>query len=960
MSITKNVVIKASNNEIFIDHLFEVVAVEYQEDNRLKVLDNFTWEVYPNYEVTQENNLFTFHLAPKSINFFRKKQQNYNNGDEITIKGYQATTGISISRVFKINTRTLKGKLIHFIQPNLEYSGSNFSWDLWTYNQDGINASAQNFEFESDYGLVSEVNKDYVIARKKSWGDHWFHEWTEQTSSFKLEDKVTNYYIINGQHKLFTHLAEIILCLNPCIEFAVMDDASQIKAYLSHPPLSDTNFSLVINQELCTNVHYTILHKEITFNHLPHHIAANDLLEIRASKTYPPRKVLMRKYLDNFSYDKDDLGVTFKQKTIQLKLWAPTAIKAEIMIYFTKDQEIEHPSFTYAMDYEPKHGLYTAQIEQMNHENRYYLYKLYFYEINLHGECAITTNYVMDPYAIGASVNGQRGVLLNINSNAVTPRQWYDENKLHIKWQDEFCNPIIYELHVRDFTWHESSGINKLFRGKFMGLTQSDTVYTNHENTMKVTTGIDHLVELGITHVHLLPIFDFATVDESIADEENQRNWGYDPQNYNLPEGSYSLNPYDAGFRIFETRMMINKFHVNGIKVIMDMVYNHMYSTEYLDKIVPGYYFRSDEYGKLTNGSGCGNELATERKMAGKLVVDSILHWQKNYKIDGIRLDLMELIDFDTMQTIVKKTQVINDKFLIYGEPWKAGYSPLQNGTYKTRQKNHKFAIFNDVFRDAIRGDNNLSHGFISGQPHNYNINLNIIEGLKGSINTLMAHPLESINYVDAHDNYTLWDQIEKSHFQHIVSGKFQANINDNILDNVLVRKNLLGLTIVLLAQGVPFLHGGVELLRSKQGEHNSYKGNDGINMMQWANKLKYKVVFDYIKGLIQLRKLHPAFNIQSSQEILKHVHVYPAHNDIGSGVIIYHLKDYPNSDTWNNIIIIFNATSIDDYEINNLVPQAIWNIVVNHHIAGTEIIAVAQKGELPKMKAHSVLVIYN
>ncbi|MEN9391132.1 MAG: hypothetical protein RL017_429, partial [Pseudomonadota bacterium] len=878
MLTNKNLIIKASTNEIFIDYPLEVVVVELLEDSTVKVINDFTWEAYPNYQVTQTNNIFTFHLKPKLANFFKRKTKKYKHGDEVTLKGYQAATGIFISRVFKINVCKFTGKLVHFIQPNMEYKGNNFSWNLWCYNQDGIDAAAYDFEFESEYGLVAQTNKDYVIVRKKSWGEQWLDEWAEQTPSFKMEANLTNYYLINGYNKIFTSLAEVILCLNPRIEFAVMDDASQIKAYLSHPPQIDTIFSVVINHQVCPNIQYTIMHKEITFTHVEQHLLANDLVEIRTNKTYPPQKVLLRKYLDNFSYDKDDLGITFKHQMIQLKLWAPTAIKAEIMIYYTRDQDIEQASYIYAMEYDKKHGLYTAEIEQMDHENRYYLYKLQFYEFNLLGECQIKTNYVVDPYAIGAAVNGQRGVLLNINSNPVTPRQWHDENKSNIRWQDEFCNPIIYELHVRDFTWQQNSGVNPLFRGKFMGLTQDGTFYADANNATKVTTGIDHLVELGITHVHLLPIFDFATVDETVTDQSNNRNWGYDPQNYNIPEGSYSLNPYDAGFRIFETRMMINKFHVNGIKVVMDVVYNHMFSTKYLEEIVPGYFFRSDEYGKLTNGSGCGNELATERKMVGKLVVDSILHWQKNYKIDGIRLDLMELIDFDTMQFIVKKTKSLNHKFLIYGEPCKAGYSPLQNATYKTRQKNKNFAIFNDVFRDAIRGNNNLSHGFVSGQPHNYNINLNIIEGLKGSINTLTANPLESVNYVDAHDNYTLWDQIEKSHYQNIEAGKFQLNIHENILDDVLVRKNLLALALVLFAQGIPFLHGGVEILRTKQGEHNSYKGNDVINMLHWENKLKFKPVFDYIKGLIELRKQHPAFNMQSSYEVLEHLHVYPAY----------------------------------------------------------------------------------
>ena len=590
-------------------------------------------------------------------------------------------------------------------------------------------------------------------------------------------------------------------------------------------------------------------------------------------------------------------------------------------------------------------------------KNKYYLFKLYFKYRN-DKEIDLKVKYAIDPYAKAVSVNGEKGVLLDINDKESKPKYWENDKRPFIENMED---TILYEMHIRDFTIDENSGVSQRIRGKFLGAVQEGTFYIDKESKKKCKTGIDHLKELGITHVHIMPCFDFDSVDEKKINDKSNRNWGYDPKNYNVPEGSYATNPYKPNVRIIEFREMVKKFHANGIRVVMDVVYNHMASTENLENIVPYYYFRTGDFCDLTNGSGCGNELATERPMVRKLIVDSIIHWVKNYNIDGFRFDLMELIDKETIDEIVLKVKEIDKNIIIYGEPWKADYSPLKNGTYKGSQKGKDFSIFNDTFRDAIRGDNSPSWGYINCDAHNRDKAWSVIEGLKGSIYTITKLPRESINYVSAHDNYTLWDQIEKSMDCNIENGQYQNIRDKNIFENYKVRQLVLGVGIILTAQGIPFLHSGVEFLRSKQGDHNSYRSLDNINKINWADKIKYYEVFSFIKGLIKIRKGHKAFRKSSDLDIRNNQNIFFINNDENSGVIISHL--YNNSDDkWENILVIYNATSIDDYDVNYKIPKSHsgkWNIVVNNKYAGENIIDTVDENNIPKIKSHSMLMLF-
>ena len=741
--------------------------------------------------------------------------------------------------------------------------------------------------------------------------------------------------------------------VNCKIRCAVMDLDNEIKIFLNDNYLNSDTYSFFINNKEIENFSMDVLEdrKTIIIKDIPN-IIASDILEIKINDKY--YNVILRNFLNKFYYDKDDLGVTFDKNRIRIKIWAPTAYRIQICLYNYYNEHIDRPCEVHEMSFNSDSGVYDVELNKIN---KNYLFKLYFKYRN-DKEIDLKVKYAIDPYAKAVSVNGEKGVLLDINDKELKPKYWKNDKRPFIENMED---TILYEMHIRDFTIDENSGVSQRIRGKFLGAVQEGTFYIDKESKKKCKTGIDHLKELGITHVHIMPCFDFDSVDEKKINDKSNRNWGYDPKNYNVPEGSYATNPYKPNVRIIEFREMVKKFHENGIRVVTDVVYNHMASTENLENIVPYYYFRTGDFCGLTNGSGCGNELATERPMVRKLIVDSNLHWIKNYNIDGFRFDLMELIDKETIDEIVLKVKEIDKNIIIYGEPWKADYSPVKNGTYKGSQKGKDFSIFNDTFRDAIRGDNSPSWGYINCDAHNRDKAWRVIEGLKGSIYTITKLPRESINYVSAHDNYTLWDQIEKSMDCNIENGQYQNIKDENIFENYKVRQLVLGVGIILTAQGIPFLHSGVEFLRSKQGDHNSYRSLDNINKISWADKIKYYEVFSFIKGLIKIRKGHKAFRKSSDLDIRNNQNIFFINNDENSGVIISHL--YNNSDDkWENILVIYNATSIDDYDVNYKIPKnhsGKWNIVVNNKYAGENIIDTVDENNIPKIKSHSMLMLF-
>lgn len=937
-----NFEITASEDFITPGFSLDIVAVWHSQFQRTEVVDG-KWDISPHNDAISfiDGSL----LVDKKI----------IGVDPVTIC-CTASNGLCAKRSFKIIKSERTGQLVHFIKSDKGYSGKDFKWNLWTYDEGGVSVNV-DFHSESDFGVSAICYHSHVIARKVAWGPGWHNDWAEQTHSFELGDE-DNYYIIYGENSIYTSLADVVEHTNPRIEYAVMDEPNKITAFLSHEVIGDTKFNLYINDKIQDTTSYCATEKQVEFSNLPEPIEPDALVEIRANNTFLPCKVTMRNILNNYYYPLNDMGVIFTDTSISFRIWAPTAKKVELLLYSDWKKRIEKPEFVFNLNKEGA-GTFHLEISKESVEKKYYLYKLYFNDMDIYGKHQDTITYAVDPYARSVCVNGNKGYLIDIDSPITLPDGWINHKSPELINKED---AIIYEMHIRDFTISTASGVRRELRGKFLGASLGGTSYL--ENGIEVATGVDSLVELGITHVHLLPVFDFSSVDESAVDAPKNRNWGYDPKNYNTPEGSYSVDPYNPLSRVLELRRMIQGFHQKGIRVVMDVVYNHMTETTNMDNIVPGYYFRTDKLGKFTNGSGCGNELATERPMVSKFIIDSILHWVKNYKIDGLRLDLMELMDYTTMLEIVDQVHAIDPSILIYGEPWMASDSPLVNRTYRGSQRGKEFSIFNDWFRDAIRGNNDPGHGFINGEQHSPYNGLRVIEGLKGSISKLTTKPRESINYVDAHDNYTLWDHIEKSQYKTTPKGSYRKNFTDNILASVRVRQNLLAIGLILTAQGIPFLQGGCELLRTKNGDHNSYRSNDEINAIHWSDKIRFKQVFDFVKGLIELRKTHPAFRISSPDVLNEHLHIYTAHHNDRSGVIISHFKNNANNDSWKDIVVIYNSTAIDGYEINELLPynsNGIWHIVVNHEFAGTKTLEIYENGtNLPPMRSHSMLVIHN
>lgn len=472
----------------------------------------------------------------------------------------------------------------------------------------------------------------------------------------------------------------------------------------------------------------------------------------------------------------------------------------------------------------------------------------------------------------------------------------------------------------RDLSIGEDSGITN--KGKFLGLTEEGT-----KGPGGVSTGLDHIKEMGITHLHLLPSFDFRSIDETTLDENNF-NWGYDPQHFNVPEGSYATDPYNGEVRITEFKEMVKALHENDIRVVMDVVYNHTGASSDSDfsKIVPGYYYRFNEDGTFSNGSGTGNETASERSMMRKYMVDSVVYWAKEYGIDGFRFDLMGLHDIDTMNEIRAALTEVDPSILIYGEGWTGGDSPLPDKE-KARKKNMRrmggIAAFSDDIRDALKGHvfTDEDPGFVSGAE-------NLQESMKFGIVASLDHPgvnyeevkystspNQTITYVEAHDNLTLWDKL-------VIS-------NPEASEEERMKMHRMANAAVLTSQGIPFIHAGSEFYRTKDGDHNSYKSPDSINQLDWSRKESYMDNVDYFKGLITMRKEHPAFRMETAEEIRNNVSFMDLEEE---HLVGYTLDGSSLGDSWGEITVLLNGG--EDSSTFNLDANT-YQIMVNGESAG-------------------------
>lgn len=653
-----------------------------------------------------------------------------------------------------------------------------------------------------------------------------------------------------------------------------------------------------------------------------------------------------------FAYEGDDLGAVVEANKTSFRLWAPISSKVVLNIYETGTPELfggSDQKESYEMKKDVK-GTWTYTIDKNLH-GKYYTYSV------TNGS---STFEVIDPYAKSAGVNGIRGMVVDFSK--VNPEGFVYGNRPNNI--EKATDAIIYELHVRDLTTHSTWNGPDEYRGKFLGLTVEGTSYEN------VTTGLDHIKELGVTHVQLLPFFDFGVVDESRLDDSTYKNifnWGYMPLNFNVPEGSYSTDPFDGSKRITELKQVVNAFTKNNIGLIMDVVYNHtgLSADSNFHLILPGYYHRLTRDGAFSNGSGTGNETASERYMVRKFIVDSVTFWAKEYNLSGFRFDLMALHDVETMTAVVNALKEIDENILVYGEPWKGGDTPLD--PKKAADKANldqipEVGAFNDDIRDAVRGSvfDQKDQGFVQGRYDDYIVN-KIKYGVAGGVDfpginldhitqkkIWHTEPIKTINYVSAHDNHTLRDKL-------FLSTDFNQR---DYLEAMQKQAN----AIVLTAQGVPFIHAGAEFMRSKPTSNgydgNSYESPDSVNQLRWDLKVEHLDVFNYYKGLIALRKTHPAFRLETAAEVIdKLSFLYEDETNI----IAYQIDNMDWSiegEKWGKILVIHNGGEFKKLKLPEVDGE--WILVGNGTKIGEEAIKTYQSGSSINILEHETVILYH
>lgn len=611
-----------------------------------------------------------------------------------------------------------------------------------------------------------------------------------------------------------------------------------------------------------------------------------------------------KRFENEFTYTGNDLGATYTKDKTSFRVWAPTADAVALKLYESgtegTDDLIEEIAMTADVN-----GTWVA--EKTGDLNGTY----YTYLVTLGEE----QNEACDPYARTTGVNGKRAMVIDLAST--NPEGWETDKNPNADLG--YTDTILYELHVRDLSVDENSGITN--KGKYLGMIETGTTNGNG-----VATGLDHIKDLGVTHVHLLPVYDYGSVDESKLDVP-QFNWGYDPVNYNVPEGSYSTDPYNGAVRVKEFKQMVKGLHDNGISVVMDVVYNHVYSVNdfCFNKIVPQYFSRVDENGVFSNGSGCGNDTASERSMVKKYIVESVLYWAEEYHIDGFRFDLVGLIDTETVNEIVEAVHAVRPDVIFYGEGWSLTTNVTKFGYDLATQTNSRqtpgFAYFNDGLRDAIKGSVfNTEKGYVSGG----NVKtLALKSGFKG-LPAWCSTPEQTINYASCHDNYSLFDRI-------VVSTP-EATREDRI------KMNNLAAAIYMTSQGVPLMQAGEEMLRSKPTgdgtfDENSYKSSDAVNNLKWAdlNNEEYQKVYEYYKGLIAFRKAHGALRMTNAEDVKANI---TAVDDLGGNVTAFQIKGGVNGEEADSLFVIFNPETTAA-EIS--LPEGEWDIYIDGKNAGTK-----------------------
>lgn len=826
---------------------------------------------------------------------------------------------------------------VHYQRPGGDYNG----WNLWIWkNSDNnsldtpVSQTGVQFTGTDDFGKVVTIKIDGmksfkdigIIVRLNDWAakdindDRFITEfdangnaevWLVQNEKTIFTKKPTIEMKISNAS--FETLNEVRVELNKRFKplagssngFVITGGLNVISARTENPNLPEDNeLILTLNAPISLTERYQISHP--TYGKAD--IALGNLV------TSP-------EFEKKFTYTGNDLGPTYRADATTFRLWAPTATKVELLTYSTATSEIKN---RYSMKADVQ-GTWVFTLDG-NHDGLFYTYSVEVYG---------ATNEAVDPYVRSATANGRRGVVVNLNST--NPKKW---ERTKPKFSGKTTDAVIYELHVRDLSMDKSAPFPSAVRGKFSGLT-----YPNLKGSSGQPVGVNAIKDLGITHLQLLPIYDFASVDEL----KPKFNWGYDPLNYNVPEGSYSSDPKNPKARIIELKQAIQSLHEQGIRVIMDVVYNHVYDASSFSqtKIVPGYWFRTDGDGKLTSASGCGNDSASERSMVRKFIVDSVKYWASEYNLGGFRFDLMGLHDIETMRQVRAALDEIDPSIIIIGEGWNMGTHPTE---IRANQRNITqlpgIAVFNDQIRDGVKGSvfNSTDKGFATGIPTKRS---SVMAGVVGNIDysSMIApafttlSPGQSVNYVEAHDNNTLQDKLRLS--------------LDTKSESLIASYHRLASSIPILAQGIPFIHAGQEFQRSKGGDSNSYQSGDDVNSLKWNLVTKNADTRNYVKGLLTLRAAHPAFRSDDAASVKSNLRFLKSPND----VIAYSLNGAKLGDSWSSIVVIHNAGTKS--ASITLPSKANWNVVVEGKKAGTRVLRTLTGSSSAQVPALSTMVLY-
>ncbi len=796
------------------------------------------------------------------------------------------------------------------------YNGTYENCDVWVWW--GDKAGQGQLFHECAYGAKMVVNVPegidevgFIVRRDcsepggSSWGsatkdyeqDRFAAIEGRETVIYLKSGDATQYYSNDGGKTLTTmkKFSMAGIADDKKIEYRItpkgtIDNLAMVKVFEGDREIKVTGVS-TLGQEATSG--YIELEESLN-------LAGNYRVEIEGygSKTVVPTAIFDSAYFaENYHYDGNDLGAVINGDTTTFKLWAPTASKV-VLNLFTAGDGVE--AYKTVDMVKGDKGVW-SHTEDCGH-GTYYNYTV---------TTSVGTQDAVDPYAKAAGVNGKRGMVVDLAKT--NPDGW--ESAALASPIQSYSEAIIWEVHVKDFS---NKIADSQYKGKYLAFTERGLVNEHGE-----AVGVDYLVNLGITHVHLLPVYDYASVDETHP--EDQFNWGYDPENYNVPEGSYSTDPYNGEVRIREYKEMVMALHEAGIGVIMDMVYNHTYdANSSLNKIVPYYYYRYTNTGANSSASGCGNDTASERYMFGKFMVESTAYWVEEYKLDGLRFDLMGLHDLETMQEVEAAVHTVNPNAIIYGEGWTMGATI--DGSAQANQSNISkitptgdaiggIAVFNDAIRDGLKGSvfDATAKGYISGSPKGSVIK--VIFGIKGgnaSGTTWRVNDAMVINYMSAHDNNTLWDKL------------LLSNPDDS--DDERNQMNKLGAAILMISQGTPFWQAGEEMLRTKDGDENSYKSSDAINNINWsvlAEGTREYEAMQYYKGLIEMRKAYSIFTDTTTTV---------TEEELGSGILAVTFDD---GNGGRALAVINPHAQALPYTLDGE-----WNLVADSGRAGSSVLA--------------------